>query len=498
MAGADRWDLECDVVIAGYGYAGAIAAMAAHDAGREVAIFEKMPHFGGNSILSGGSVVVARAYEPALAYLRRTTMGTTDDELLQTFARGMVELPTTLRRLAAEVGFEMVETREGPTYPFEGGEALYTVHVTRNEKYQGFSWAKGLKAGGTLFWVVSENVAKRDIDVRYEAPVRELVRGEDGEVRGVVAELGGKRVRVAARRGVVLATGGFEHNERLRQHFLQIQGTISMSPLGNTGDGIMMAQKAGAALWHMWHVHGGYGFRVPDLPVAVRHTFSGFRDSERPMPWIAVDRFGRRFMDEYPPAPQDTGMRPLEYYDPDIQDYPRIPAYLVFDEQGRKLGPIGQVKSNDERITFEWSEDNLAEVAAGYVKRAETLKDLARLLGIEPENLTESVERWNRFCREGADRDFRRPRGTMMPLETPPFYCSEAWPIITNTQGGPIHNTRQQIVDPYGTPISRLYSAGEMGSMFGHLYLLAGNNAECFIGGQIAGWNAAVEEPWTD
>ena len=173
MAAAPPWDLEYDVVVAGYGYAGAMAAIAAHDEGREVGIFEKMAHFGGNSILSGGSVAVAREYEPALTYLRRTSMGTTDDEVLQTFARGMVELPGLLGRLAANVGFEIVESRDGPTYPFEGGETLYTVHVTRNEKFLGFPWAKGVKAGGTLFWV-----ADRFCDVTY-------VRGKEVRVSPV-------------------------------------------------------------------------------------------------------------------------------------------------------------------------------------------------------------------------------------------------------------------------------------------------------------------------
>ena len=497
MPDSERWDLEFDVVVAGYGYAGAMAAIAAHDAGRNVGIFEKMPHFGGNSILSGGSVVVAHEYEPVLKYLRRTTMDTTDDDVLQAFARGMVELPGLLSRLAGDVGFEIMPSRDGPTYPFEGGEALYCVHVTRNEKYQGFPWAKGTKAGGTLFWVMAENVARRDIDVRYESPVRELVQDADGSVRGVVVEADGRALRVAARRAVVLATGGFEHNERMRLHYLQIQNTSAMSPLGNTGDGIMMAQKAGAALWHMWHVHGGYGFRIPGLPVAVRHSWPGFRDVNRRMPWIALDRFGHRFMDEYPPAPQDTGMRPLEYYDPDIQDYPRIPSHLVYDEEARKVGPIGSFKSNDENINFEWSDDNLREVEAGYIERANTLEELAEVLGIDSESLVESVERWNRFCQEGVDRDFRRPPGTMMPITTPPFYTIEAWPIITNTQGGPVHSARQQIVDPFGAAIPRLYAAGEMGSLFGHLYLLAGNNAECLIGGQVAGRNAAAEAPWS-
>ena len=84
----------------------------------------------------------------------------------------------------------------------------------------------------------------------------------------------------------------------------------------------------------------------------------------------------------------------------------------------------------------------------------------------------------------------------MAPVERPPFYAIPIWPIITNTQGGPVHNAMQQIVDPYGLPVPRLYAAGEMGSIFGHLYMLAGNNAECFIGGKIAGINAAAEKSW--
>ena len=126
--------------------------------------------------------------------------------------------------------------------------------------------------------------------------------------------------------------------------------------LGNTGDGLKMAQKAGAGLWHMWHFHGGYGFKFAELPFAIRHVWAGPRNENRKMIWIAVDKFGKRFMDEYPPAPQDTGTRPLEYYDADIQDYPRIPCYLIFDEEGRKLGPIGIPIVNDERYDASWSD----------------------------------------------------------------------------------------------------------------------------------------------
>lgn len=491
-----RWDLEYDIVVAGYGYAGAISAITACDAGAKTIILEKMPHFGGNSMLSGGACAVTDEPEEALKYLRRTCEGTTDDEILQAFAKGMGELKGYIGAMAEEAGFEARENRKGTSYPFPGSDSIGSFMVSRNDKYQGFPWAKGTKAGGTLFWVVAESVKRRPIAVRFETPVRSLIKGSDGEILGVVAEHQGKRLNVKARRAVVLCTGGFEHNKRLISHYMQINNAMAMSPLGNTGDGILMAQDVGAALWHMWLVHGGYGFRLPELPVAVRHTFPGFRDEQRKMPWIAVDRFGRRYMDEYPPAPQDTPIRAMEYYDPDIQDYPRIPSHLIFDEEGRKMGPVAAPIFNDDALNLEWSKDNLKEVEKGWIKRFDTLDALAAHLAIEPEALTETVERWNAQCSAGRDRDFRRPPGTMMPIASPPFYTIPIWPIITNTQGGPVHNARQQVMNPYGKVIPRLYKAGELGSIFGHLYMLAGNNAECFIGGRIAGANAVRETPW--
>ena len=511
-----HWDLDYDVVVAGYGYAGGMSAIAANDDGAKTIILEKMRHFGGNSIVSGGSCVASANAGETLKYLRRMCLNTTDDGVLQAFARGLSELEGLLTRLAAEVGFQTKRERfvwlpgkertqaeamdesvpGGAAYPFPGAESLYTVSVSRNEAYKPFLWTTGTKAGATLFRVVHEHIKRRPIDLHLETPVKEFVTNEDGMVLGIVAEHKDQRFTVRARRAVILCTGGFEHNQRLQSHYLQIQNVVSMSPLGNTGDGILMAQKAGAALWHLWHLHGSYGFRFPDMPIAIRHAFRGYRVNSKLMAWIIVDRFGRRFMNEYPPASQDTLIRSLEYYDPDIQDYPRIPCYLIFDEEGRKLGPIGEPRSNDESFTYQRSQDNLRELEDGRIRRFGDIEALAGHLKVNADALQETIARWNKGCRLGSDPDFMRPPKTMMPVETPPFYTIAAWPIVTNTQGGPVHNARQQIVDPYGEPILRLYAAGELGSLFGHLYQLGGNNAECFVGGKIAGSNAAAEEPW--
>jgi len=83
-----------------------------------------------------------------------------------------------------------------------------------------------------------------------------------------------------------------------------------------------------------------------------------------------------------------------------------------------------------------------------------------------------------------------------MRIDKPPYCYGEVFPAVSNTQGGPVHNPRQQIVDTTGAPIARLYAAGELGSSFGHLYLSGGNIAECFVTGWIAGREAAALKPW--
>ena len=343
--------------------------------------------------------------------------------------------------------------------------------------------------------MVVDNIALRKIDVLFSTPARGLVIDPGGEVLGVAADRSGKEVRIKARKAVILCSGGFENNPEMKLQYFQAQPVYPVY-LGNTGDGIAMAQKAGAALWHMWHFHGGYGFKYPEFPFAIRHVWAGPRNDNRKMVWIAVDRFGKRFMNEYPPAPQDTGARPLEYYDADTQDYPRIPCTLIFDEEGRKLGPVAMVIVNDERFHYKWSDDNLTEIEKGWIKRADSIEALAAKIKVGPETLATTVARWNEQCSAGADEDFHRPAKTMMALARPPFYAMEAWPIVSNTQGGPAHDANQRVVDPMGRPIQRLYAAGDISSIFGHLYLEAGNVTECFVGGRIAGQNAAKEKPW--
>ena len=112
-------------------------------------------------------------------------------------------------------------------------------------------------------------------------------------------------------------------------------------------------------------------------------------------------------------------------------------------------------------------------------------------MGVDHLILRDTVDRWNASVREGTDRDYRRPPPSMCSIAEPPFYFAEVWPICSNTHGGPVHNVKQQVMNVYGDPIPRLYAAGELGGVFGHLYMSGGNLAECFVGGWTAGRHAA-------
>jgi succinate dehydrogenase/fumarate reductase flavoprotein subunit len=499
-----HWDDEADVVVIGCGYAGGVAAISAHDRGARVLVLEKMPDPGGISICSAGGVRVADDAEAAFAYLSRTNGGTTSEPVLRRLAEGMAEVGDFVFALGAVNGAVMSRRPAAGNYPFPGHEAFGFVYVDAVPGFDprvGYPQVRGSPAGALLFKVVEDNLRRRGIAVVTDCPVQRLVADETGAVRGVIAESGGRPRAFRAHRAVVLACGGFEANAALQAQFWQGQPVLSAAVRGNTGDGIRMAQDLGADLWHMWHYHGSYGFRNPDstYPYGIRtKRLPDWLPGVGPrgdvaMSWIVVDRCGRRFMNEYQPYLQDTGARPLEAYSPERQDFPRIPCWLVTDEAGRRRYPLGRPTYHDRNVSFEWSQDNLREVELGILKRAASLSELAAVMAVDQATLAATISRWNRCCAERSDKDFARPPSSMVPIADPPFYAARLWPIVSNTQGGPRHDERQRIIDVYGAPIPRLYAAGELGSVFGHLYMSGGNLAECFIGGRIAGQEAAAE-----
>lgn len=485
-----------DVIVAGYGCAGASAAIGAAEAGASVLLVEKAPHLGGLSLRSSGFMRVADDWRQAAAYLDATNCGRVPQPVIEALARGLEQLPDQLRRLSADVGAEVnVQFRDDQAphqtedlYRWPGREALGWAGVASVAGFDGYDWAT-YSPGHLLMAMLQRNVEKREIKVRYRTALRDLVV-EDGAVAGVVVDTPDGAQRLLSRGGVVLATGGFEFDSTMLADYHPLPTLFPVAHPYNTGDGLKAAQKAGAQLWHMWHIHGSYGFKVPEFPVAFRNHMGGARRVERPVAWIIVDQGGRRYMNEAPPAPQDTPWRDMMHLDTETGSFPRVPSWLVFDEQSRQLGPIAKTRAVQGEPHHDWSTDNLREVELGWIRRAETVAELARVTGLPESALAQTLDEWNAAVERGHD-PLGRPPGTMVPMRTPPFYAVETWPTVTNTQGGPRHDAQQRVLDPEGRPIPGLYTAGELGSVFGHIYLLGGNLSEGVIGGEEAGRLAA-------
>jgi succinate dehydrogenase/fumarate reductase flavoprotein subunit len=494
-----------DVVVVGFGLAGAVAAIEAHDAGAKVILIEKECRPGGISICAGGGARIADNASAAFAYLKATCAGTTADPVLMALARGAVELPRYVRALAEPFGATTRTVPAKANYPLPGYETWGHIEV---DQVPGFDPAKdyphirveGDVNGKNLFKVAHEHVTRRGIAVRYASAVERL-QYQDDEITGVICAA----ETYPARRAVVLTCGGFEASADLQRQFWPTPPMRPVATHSNTGDGIRMAQQAGAGLWHMWHLHGVYGFHHPDpefkFGIRVRRMRNWIPGVSlgraSPMSWIIVDQRGQRFMNEYDPYMQDTNYRPMAFYDPVSQTHPRIPSVLVLDARGRELQTICEPSYNDAATAVQFNRMTLREFDEQILVTRPSLQDVATEFDLDGEAFAATITTWNAACAAGADQAFGRPPASMMPIAEPPFSAAKVWPIVSNTQGGLPHDEEQRVLNAFGEPLHHLYVAGELGSVFGYLYFSGANFLECLIGGRIAGVNAAKLEPTT-
>ncbi len=517
------WTEEAEVVVVGYGGAGAITAITAHDAGAKVLILEKQPedtptqtrHTPSTRMAGGGcfcatNVEKATLYLEGLAKIANETLDAERKEIISVFARYLVNNTDWMKKTGVEIGGEedLPETISGrlkSELRMAGGMVFvadfpdlpgadYSGHI--HPKVRG-----NYRNGAALFKDLAEAVQRRRVQVMWETPATHLVT-EGAEVRGVVAMSGGREVRIRASRAVVLTCGGFEFNEWMKENYLRVNPVHFTGNPGNAGDGINMAMEAGAALWHMNGASWRVTMKFPDAPVA-------FATQQHETASIFVDKRGRRFTNER--FKMHAFGYELTNYDCYAMCYPKVPCYWVFDEKRRALAPLASDRGACNPpggimgdIFYIWSADNQREIDRGWIIKANTIEELSSKILADPENsglmnssvLRATVKQYNEYCHKGEDIDFHKAKEWLQPIEDPPYYAVKLWPGGPNTQGGPKRNPRGQVLRVDNTPLPRLYSAGELGSVFGMIYQGGGNIGECIAFGRIAGANAAAEKRW--
>jgi succinate dehydrogenase/fumarate reductase flavoprotein subunit len=465
-----------DVVVVGIGAAGMAAAITAHDLGAEVLVLEKTSEAesGGNTRVSGNVWFNPTDRDAALVYYRSLAGPFPVDEGLAAAWADEICQNTA-----------WVESLGGPTglspRPFEHPD-LAGHECDDGHHHVGEAW------GDSRLWNrLREAVRQRGIEVGYETRARQLLQ-EPGraDVVGVGVEVLGERRTIRARRGVVLASGGFANDPGLARDFLRLPGSHPWGAPASTGDGLRMAMAAGADLAHVANYMGRPGLKAPEHRAAFPVTFY---DSHG---FINVADDGRRFIRE------DLPLRHGKVLDGGrLQLFPERMYCGIFDEATRRAGPIVARRDrepfgwNTIIEGYQWSADNLAEIERGWVARADTPRALAGQLGVDPDGLEAQIEEYNRACRDGRDPQLRRDVSTLVPLEEPPFYGYRWAPMLVFTCGGPRKDAQARVLDPLGEPIGGLYCAGEVSSSYA--WAMSGGQmiGDAMAFGRIAGRNVA-------
>jgi succinate dehydrogenase/fumarate reductase flavoprotein subunit len=472
-----RWDREVDVVVLGYGAAGCAAALEARAAGAEVLLLEKMPagKEGGNTRVSGNVWFYNTNSASAATYLRALAGSyPIPEDVVEAWATETADLTRWIEGLGG-----VVSTREAaPEYP----------ELPGSEAHGGFRHLGPTWGNSHLWKFLTAKVHELAIEVLLDTPGLELIQDpESRQVLGLVAEAAGKPLRIRARRGVVLATGGFENNPEMARDYLGLPDVVPWGSPAGTGDGHRMAMRAGAALWHMHNMFSHFGFRAPGYSSAFFMTLTDTR------PCIFVGLDGARFIDETTKSRHGHA-----YLNGRYVVYPQAPFHVVFDERGRRAAPLSPPREthpygwNTIVEGYKWSADNQVEIDKGWILRGDTPAELAAKLGVPADALEATIDEYNGFCELGRDARFDRSPETLVPLGEPPYYAVTWGPVVANTNGGPRRNGRAEVLDAEGEVIPRLYAAGAVSSTYSMALDRGFSIADALAFGRVAGRNAAA------
>jgi 3-oxosteroid 1-dehydrogenase len=535
-----------DIVIVGSGAAGASAALRAAELGMSVIILEKAHKFGGTSATSGGVLWVPNhqltpnddSREKALHYLDNLIKEPVQRARLEAYVD---EAPKMVHFLKS-TGVDIVPSAWPDYYPavagsrtdrslicntFDGRE-LGDMFPLMREQYARFKvlnrysmdvmeffamstrgpgwvrtflnmawryWSdrstrkisgrdRRFTQGAALMGHVYKQVFARKVPLRLETKLEDLIV-ESGKVTGVTVSNFGRRYDIKAARGVILAAGGFEWNQELRDRFYPVPGLTRHSSTpedGNRGEGLIAGMKIGAATEH---TSQGWWIPTMQMPMPNSSNFEEIHqaafDVGRPHS-VAVNRNGVRFTDEAA-GYDDFGKAMVA---DQLKTGANTPCWLVFDGTFREKFTAGGIMPTilmpDSKIPVDWWDH--------YIFRADTVEALAAKIHVPVDALNKTVADMNEYARTGVDPQFGRgsniydqmfgdanvkPNPCLGPIDRPPFYAVAINCGDLGTKGGLKCDERARVVDDSGQPIPNLYAAGnQTGSPFGEWYPGAG------------------------
>ena len=460
-----------DVVVVGYGPAGAAAAISASDAGAEVVVLEAGPTGGGNAVYSGGFLFDVPGPQ-CVDHLDALCFGRTDRSVLEAYAAGLHENAHWLLTIGAPTeSFDPPAARFPAALPcwpsLPGGASIRYAVVNGGQGPRGAELWRRLDAA----------VQSRAVSVRPGTAAADLVL-TDGAVTGVRMVTG---ETVGARGGVVLACGGFEGDPGLADSYLPLATGAPVGNPGNDGAGLRLGQAAGAALWHMYGFFGWFAFNTPEFRSAFPIDF--FHAAH-----VFVDADGRRFADETGYEVHDR-LRALVSYLPRNDNRPALPSWAIFDETARLAGPLNGLLPTPNDYT--WSVDNSAEIERGWILNASSVRELAERIAVDPAVLEATMREYDAATRTGIDGRFGRSADTLVGLDPNRLYAIQTWPGVAGTTGGPRHDATARVLRPDGAPIAGLYAAGAVSMVWGHLIEHGGGLTNALVFGRTAGRHAA-------
>ena len=475
---------QTDIVVVGYGFAGMNAALEAAEQGAHVVLLEKTEQRGGSLRIAGGTLSGAGTKiqaeqgiedSPELFYeeivSRNAEIGG-EANYLPDVAKYYCEHSGAAVDWLDELGCDMGDRIAGQPSLYQPMKVARVYSTGKSASY--------LEKVGEL---VDAKIAEGKIEAFYNTTVDDLIQQEDGSITGVVFT-GDDGVQRQLKAGaVILCTGGYGHSEELLKQY-NFTNVLTTAPASNTGDGLRMAVKAGAAVKNMDYCSTYAGGLYTSASGFVRSQNIRVKD----FPYmIFVNAQGQRFCDELG--------------NEDGSDYDAITSwwkkgdnivYIVFDE-----GMIEALRAENIPVINgdkDWSKFDKAVQDGESIFVGDTLEEAAAAAGVAAAGVAATIERYNGFVVSGKDEDFGRTR-LMKEFTGGKYYILRTMPYVMITSGGPVMNDRCEVLREDGTAIPGLYQAGEIAgnaAVIGHTTLGGVSNTDCIVFGKRAA-ECAVE-----